>query len=628
MAASRMFWALALGSLLVVAAVAVPAAGLLGMGHPHNGSPSAGQANRPPPGWGPPGPSYAVTFEESGLPSGAVWSVTIVPVGNHTPPAPGPLAAAAPAWQGGPTNRSSNASLGFDLRNGTYHYTIPDVLAGDELFSATPASGNLTVNGSGTSVAVAFAHAALYELSFTETGLPSGAFWSVELNGSGVGVGPGAPWFGGYVPFCQNGSGNGSTSDVVSFEVPNGTYGFSVANVTASGALYAASPANGSVTVDGANASVAVTFTAIPLYDLSFTESGLPSGTFWSVAVSNASSGWFWNGSTNATVAFVVPAGVYNFTIDNVTNCTGVLYVPNPANGTVSVDDANASVAVAFAPEAVYTLSFTESGLPAGANWSVALFGVVGPWGWNGGAVAPLWGGFGEYNNSSNATLNFTVPNGTYAFYVGNVSVGSALYVPSPTGGNVSVNGSALVVPVDFARVSLYPVSFVETGLPNGTFWSVGVNGSALGGAWNGSAGTAVNFTLPNGTYNFTVGNASTCMGGLFTPDPSNGTVTVAGATAVVDITFHAVALVNVTIVESGLPNGTAWFAILAGGGFSVSFGVSNGTNLTFSVPNGTYALHVPDVWAGGTLYAASPSCEFVTVSGSAVTVSVSFAPT
>lgn len=77
---------------------------------------------------------------------------------------------------------------------------------------------------------------------------------------------------------------------------------------------------------------------------VSFSESGLPSGTNWGVAFANAH---------NATVApagitFSVPNGVYQFQLDAVADWTG-----SPQTGSVTVTGQSASVSVAFARSGV-----------------------------------------------------------------------------------------------------------------------------------------------------------------------------------------------------------------------------------------------------------------------------------
>src|SRR5271157_506479 len=83
---------------------------------------------------------------------------------------------------------------------------------------------------------VSMTQALTYNVTFTEMGLPTGTEWWVNLAGNN----------------------QTSTSNVISFFLPNGTYTYS------SGAFdYTASPPTGQVTVDGANVNEQVTFTII-----------------------------------------------------------------------------------------------------------------------------------------------------------------------------------------------------------------------------------------------------------------------------------------------------------------------------------------------------------------------------
>ncbi len=77
-----------------------------------------------------------------------------------------------------------------------------------------------------------------YTVTFTETGLPSGTAWYVNLT---------------------NGQTFSSTTSTISFSEPNGTYSYNISNVS----RYSASPSSGSISVNGNGVSKTVTFTAI-----------------------------------------------------------------------------------------------------------------------------------------------------------------------------------------------------------------------------------------------------------------------------------------------------------------------------------------------------------------------------
>ncbi|WMT50906.1 MAG: thermopsin [Ferroplasma sp.] len=84
-----------------------------------------------------------------------------------------------------------------------------------------------------------------------------------------------------------------------------------------------------------------------------------------------------------------------------------------------------------------------------------------------------------------------------------------------------------------------YYVAFNETGLENGTSWSVSVDGSILS-----SNNHSIVFTLYNGTYNYSVAAVSG-----YSTSNNNGTVVVNGTSPTVNVTFTKIpAVVNKTL--------------------------------------------------------------------------------
>jgi hypothetical protein len=75
-----------------------------------------------------------------------------------------------------------------------------------------------------------------------------------------------------------------------------------------------------------------------------------------------------------------------------------------------------------------------------------------------------------------------------------------------------------------------YAVTFTESGLASGTSWSVTFNGST-----QSSTGTSIQYSVPNGTYSYTVGSVSG-----YTVSPSSGSVTVSGSAQSVSIVYSA----------------------------------------------------------------------------------------
>ncbi len=479
--------------------------------------------------------SYPVSFGETGLPSGTSWSATL----------------------NGSTLFSTTNTIAFTEPNGTYNYTVGTVAG----YSANPTSGSLVVNGANVTKSITFTALppSQYSLTFTETGLPTGTNWSVTVGTTT----------------------HNSTGSTVTFTEPNGTYSYTVGVV----AGYTVSPSSGGVTVNGSAQSVAITFTpsVIPTYTVTFTESGLPSGTSWSVTQNGST-----HPSTSGTVTFTEPNGTYSFTVGSVSG-----YTPSPSSGSLTVKGSATGVSITFTaiPAGSYPVTFTESGLPTGTNWSVTLGGST--------------------LSSTTSTIIFTEPNGTYPYTVGSVSG----YTASPSSGNVTVSGAAHSISITFTKTPTgpthYTVTFTESGLPRGTSWSVTLNGTP---GTSSTPGIVFNNLLNNTSgYAFTVGTVSG-----YTAVPSSGSVVVNGANVTKAITFTAIPAgsYSVTFTESGLPSGANWSVTLGGKTQS-----STGSTLTFTEKNGTYPYTV----TAPSGYLAIPTSGSVNVAGKAVSQGVTF---
>ncbi|MGP8074677.1 MAG: hypothetical protein ACLP74_06635 [Thermoplasmata archaeon] len=235
-----------------------------------------------------------------------------------------------------------------------------------------------------------------------------------------------------------------------------------------------------------------------------------------------------------------------------------------------------------------YNVTFTETGLPAGTNWSVRVVSVWGLWGWH--QV--------ETNSSTGTSLNFSLPNGTY-HYRAEPLVG---FQSNDSRGFFNVSGgSPTPIGVSFTSVPTYSVTFTETGLAAGTNWTVTVQGRGWWGGWEGrsvdsitSSAASVTFLLPDGTYHYRVAPVFD-----YSLNGSHGRFTVAGATLpAINVTFSALVTYAVTFNESGLPAGTNWSVHVLGfgptsAGFLRDTETSSGTTVTLNLPNGTYFYNV-----------------------------------
>jgi hypothetical protein len=251
-------------------------------------------------------------------------------------------------------------------------------------------SGEVSLQGA-TVVVPSVTTATTYAVTFTAGGLPPQTNWVATVGGAPA----------------------SSSSNTIEFQVANGTYGYTA---------YIANPASGTLTVSGGPVAKSIAFSGsggAGAYRLTFLGSGLQSGTNWSVGVNGVQ-----KASTAATIEFLVANGTYTFSPGAVSG-----YTATPSSGTVTISGAPATVNFVYTAGGAgsYNVTFTESGLASGTNWSVTLNGVE--------------------RGTSGATVTFNATNGTNAFSVGSVSGSSS----TPTFGNVTVSGAAMGQAIAFS---------------------------------------------------------------------------------------------------------------------------------------------------------------------------------
>lgn len=258
---------------------------------------------------------------------------------------------------------------------------------------------------------------------------------------------------------------------------------------------------------------------------------------------------------------------------------TGINGIGNtPMNVTGSVQDLYPLTYMWTSP----TVTFVESGLPSGTQWTVELGSLI--------------------HEGSNASMVFQQANGKYTTEQYSIT-GAAGYIATVSTGIVNMDGSSTVVTVDFTPVT-YAVSFTESGLPNGTSWSVTLNGVT-----EQTTTPGITFEMANGTYNYTV-----TAGGDYMASTSSGAVTVDGTGHSLSVAFSR--LHSLTIDEKGLPGGTDWSVAIGGKTYN-----STGTSITVHLAKGNYTVTV--MAPLGYSYVMSP--DNVTIGTSNQTLNVSF---
>lgn len=413
---------------------------------------------------------HRVSFTEIGLPGGAVWDVTMTnATGYH--------------YSGTST---AGARLNFYLPTGTYRYSAPSTMAGGAWYASGEPTGWLIL--SVPVVKISLQYSLGYGVTFTESGLPVGLAWRVDI--------PGEP------PAKALG---GTPTSAIEMGLLNGTYTYRVVLPPD----YRSSPPGGMVIVSGS--AVSISLTVIPVtYHVAFRETGLPSGTLWEAEI---------GGSTYHATTPTIVAELGNGTYSYVATAAGG-YAANPAAGTFTVSGRpHEPIRVLFG--VARPVRFSETGLPLtqGFQWTVSIAGQV-----------PV--------SSAARTIALYLPDGTYNYTVSSSSTylnfggtSSTGYTPTPVHGVILVRSNPVSQRVVFSP-TLWSVTFHESGLPAGTEWKVTVV-SGAGTVTHASHSTSIVFELVNGTFGYSV---STVPGYTST---SSGEFLLWGASIAVEVTFQ-----------------------------------------------------------------------------------------
>ncbi len=483
----------------------------------------------------------SATFTESGLPAGTGWFV-VISGDNLTEN----LSATTPT-----------TSIMASFAGGEYDYRINATVGG---YQATPGAGNFLIADDTYSDSIFFTLIPTYNLTFDESGLPSGTWWGVAPTLDRV-----------YTT---------ASSSSFTISIFNGFYNYSAGVI----AGYSATPMVGNYTVFDQNVTLTFVFAATPEYPVTLTETGLTKGGAWTIALVTSSNSYEYRTARAPSIVVDEPDGTYTFFVFSLVPDLR----PSPLAGSVTVSGGPASQAIVF--ESEFWLTFVESGLPTGSAWSIALTSPVE-----------------QFNSSFGPTTAFLVTNGTVGYNVTSFPVGYNATIPT---GTVSVAGTT-VYTIDFTPPpGLYVVTFRETGLPAGKSWSVTYDFTTYDSTYS-----SIVFGTPNGSYSYSIGAPAS-----YRAHPATGTLAVSAGPAAQSIAFTlAGGRYVLTFVESGLPLRTNWSVTLGTGSVGT-------TNTSFGVikTNGSYAFSVGLI--GG--YAANPESGMVKVNGANSTESITFSRT
>lgn len=458
-----------------------------------------------------------------------------------------------------------------DNSNYTFDLNSLQLKHGDNTveISASDMQGN--INDASTNLYVQTLN---YHVRFIESGLPSGITWYVNITGNGARYS------------LKNISGNNEISNISLYLVP-ATYSYSVSS---GDKIYAPDIYTGTFTVSTKSVLVALSFAAVH-YSLIFNETGLPHGVTWYANLTGTSA----SGPASKNITYSLDNGTYSFSISS----TDPEFAPNVSSGSVRISGSNVTVYVGFSQE-YFTAKFTETGLPENTVWYVNLSnGVAG--------------------KSTSSVITFTLPIGSYRY---TISTADPEYVPSVSSGEFNLVNQNFYKSVTFyAKSSTSETTFMATGLPQGTAWSVHLsNGDILT-----TMGSQVTALLPFGVYHYWVS----------TPDSSyhasGGTLNLMTTTQAVEISFSPVTYV-VTLAEAGMSNGLQWSISIGSSTFH-----SNGGIIVLHLQNGTYDASIespdgyktilPTITIAVHGAAANESVAFLPISSAAGSHGISVAP-
>ena len=406
---------------------------------------------------------YPVSALESGLPLGSTWYLNI-----------------SPTWNYGPSYTSTGSVLSFHAANGTWWYnsSAPGYHA---------AGGSFTVNASLATLNITFLPGAapLYALNFTETGwpnesiwgaavyntsqfavptgnasfitfyLPDGTYpyslcwgstgpflcptslhwetWSVVIQGASVtvptrwitptysttfretGLRSGESWL-----VVLDGTPHRTNRSSITFQLSYGNHTYLIEGPA--GRTVTGVPPAGVLSITAAT-NESVVFRTGRTYSMAFARTGLLRNETWCVTLQGLK-----DCTANTTLRFSpLSAGTYTYTVRPMTGQTIAAKLGNmtlPLSGNLTIANRGLTVALKYAYP--YLITFTETGLPVGSNWSVTLRGST--------------------RYTTTGTITFSEPNGTYGYNVGAIAKFTRSAMPDP----VRVHGGPASVSVAF----------------------------------------------------------------------------------------------------------------------------------------------------------------------------------
>ncbi|MHB1492395.1 MAG: collagen binding domain-containing protein [Thermoplasmataceae archaeon] len=343
-------------------------------------------------------------------------------------------------------------TISFSLENGSYtfaDYFSPSIPA-TTTAGLSPSSGTFSIQGKNVLINLTILPPELvYNVKFIETGIPSGQFFSVNVNG------------------IINDTAVSPASNYVEFTLPDGCYLYTFGAINGLSAI----PFSGTVNVDSGPVTIPVSFN--PAYYLNFTLPSIPSnapnsGFSWTVKlVNDVNGGTITQSSHTNKISFSsIQNGAYSYSAYSY----GIFSLSKPS-GSVNVNGSDVNVNINITTQKMYPVIFSEKGLISGTLWGVVIdSGLIYP---SSDVIPP------QYFTSVKSPLayTFTLTNGTYSMQGFVEGVGNVIKFTAPI--SITVNGKTINDTIAFTN-STTPSSsssgyFIES--------AIGVAGGFLVGA-------------------------------------------------------------------------------------------------------------------------------------------------
>ncbi len=375
-------------------------------------------------------------------------------------------------------------------------------------------------------------------------------------------------------------------------------------------------------------------------YAVNFIETGLPTGTPWNVSVrglneSTANSSYTFY-EVNGSWAYQVPeVSIRNAITGNLTD-----FRVNRTLPAIVVNGAPVPVPIRF--EELFPVTFAETGLPIGKNWSWNVYvanassasslNVSGTAAHTAGTTTGSSIVVAEINSTKPEGWGYNVPyvypSGTYGYRPERTEWNGTV-APGPDG-NFTLDGAPVTVQITFVALTpnatRYPVYFSESNLTPGTNWSVTVANSSDVASTGWSTSSTILLWEPNSTKGGVVGAwgfSARAQGYRF--NSTHAFVIVDGASTSATVNFEF--LYSITFEENGLPlpydPPVGWNVSVATQNttlFGVN-GTSTGRTLVLYEPNGTWGF----LASAGPEYHFNRTLANIPIEGSDVTVTVHF---